>query len=78
MKYTIETVDRSNTVRTFICEQPDEVDHYSFFKAFDNHEPIRLKTVQGSSVFINVREISHMSITPYVEPTGEAVVTSSS
>jgi hypothetical protein len=76
MKYTFETVDEANIVRSFVCEYKDEIDYTPFYKAFESCDPIRLKTVQGSVVFINSREISHLSITPYVETAPE--ITSSS
>ena len=66
MRYEIQTVDTTNTIRTFVCEYKDELDPTYFFKCFDNHEPIKLKTIEGALVFINLKEITHLSISPQI------------
>ena len=67
MKYEIQTVDKSNSIRTFICEYKDEFDPHYIFKCFDNAEPIKIKTIEGAIVFINVKEVSHISVSPRIE-----------
>lgn len=62
MRYQIETVDRTGTIRTFICDYNDEIDLIAFYKAFDDNNTIRIKTIQGAHVFINCISISHFSI----------------
>lgn len=73
MRYKIESVDKSNTIRGFLCEYSQEPDYYAFHKAFDSCEPIKLKTIDGSVVFINTRDISHLSITAVESIAPEAI-----